>query len=98
MPTYVTLLEFTQDGVEAIDELPARDEEGTALLSSMGIDLLDHYYTLGQYDEVVVCEAPDDETMARGMLAVASDGNVSTETLRAFPEGEFHDVVADIPD
>jgi len=51
MPTYVSLLEFTQDGVESIDDLPSRDEEGTALLSSMGVEITDHYYTLGQYDE-----------------------------------------------
>lgn len=97
MPTYVSLLEFTQDGVEDIDDLPARDEDGKALLSSMGVELTDHYYTLGQYDEVIVCEAQDDETMAQAMLAIASEGNVTTETLRAFEEGEFHDVVADIP-
>jgi len=30
------------------------------------------------------------------MLAVASEGNVSTETLRAFSEDEFHDVVGGI--
>lgn len=93
MPTYVSLLTFTQDGVESIEDLPTRDEEGKSLLSSMGVELTDHYYTLGQYDEVAVCEAPDDETMARAMLAIASEGNVSTETLRAFSESEFHDVV-----
>jgi len=96
MPTYVSLLEFTQDGVESIEDLPTRDEEGTSLLSSMGVEITDHYYTLGQYDEVVVCEAPDDETVARGMLAIASEGNVSTETLRAFSEDDFHDLVGGI--
>lgn len=96
MPTYVSLLEFTQDGVEDIDDLPTRDEDGKALLAQKGVELTDHYYTLGQYDEVIVCEAPDDETMAQAMLAIASEGNVTTETLRAFSEGEFHDVVAGV--
>lgn len=93
MPTYLSLISFTQDGVEDIADLPTRDADGRALLSSMGVDLVDNYYTLGQYDEVAVCEAPDDETMARAMLAIASEGNVTTETLRAFDEGEFHGIV-----
>jgi len=96
MPTYVSLISFTEDGVEDIADLPTRDADGRALLESMGVELVENYYTLGQYDEVAVCEAPDDETMGRAMLAIASEGNVSTETLRAFSEDEFHELVGDL--
>ena len=97
MPTYLSLLNFTEDGIESIDELAQRDADGKSLLASMGVDLKDHYYLLGQYDEVIVYEADDDETAAQAMLAVASEGNITTETLRAFDEADFHDLVEGIP-
>lgn len=98
MPTYVSLLNFTEDGIESIDELAQRDADGKSLLASVGVDLHEHYYLLGQYDELIVYEAPDDETAAQAMLAVASEGNITTETLRAFSEADFHGIVDELPD
>jgi uncharacterized protein with GYD domain len=47
------------------------------------------YLTLGRYDVVYVFDAPDDLTAAKGLLALGMQGNVRTETLRAFAEGEY---------
>ena len=52
---------------------------------------------MGQYDIVLIVEAPDDRTMAKATLAVGSLGNVRTETLRAFTEDEYRKVIADLP-
>jgi uncharacterized protein with GYD domain len=52
---------------------------------------------MGQYDYVVVAEAPDDETMARIALAVAGQGNVRTQTIRAFDRSEMMSIVDGLP-
>jgi uncharacterized protein with GYD domain len=52
---------------------------------------------LGQYDGVVLLEAPNDEAIAQWALALGRGGNVSTETLRLFTEDEFKKMVAALP-
>ena len=54
------------------------------------------YMVMGQYDMVLVTEAPNGETISKLLLAIASGGAVSTETLRAFPEDEYRKVVAEL--
>jgi len=50
--------------------------------------------TLGRHDFVTQVEAPDDETIAGAVLSIASGGNITTETLRAFSEEEYGRIVA----
>ncbi len=57
----------------------------------------DYYLVIGQYDAVVVAEAPDDETVAKLALAIGSEGNVRTETLRAYTEDEYRKIIAALP-
>jgi uncharacterized protein with GYD domain len=52
---------------------------------------------MGQYDIVTIWEAPNDEAIAKVMLAIGSLGNVTTETLRAFTEDEFRKIAAALP-
>ena len=52
---------------------------------------------LGRYDIVTISEAPDDIAAAKVALAIGSAGNVTTETLRAFTEDEYRQIVAALP-
>ncbi len=52
---------------------------------------------IGHYDLVSVVEAPDDETMAKIALSLGSQGNIRTETLRAFTEDEYREIIAGLP-
>ena len=63
----------------------------------MGAEIKEFYTVTGQYDLVVVSEAPDDETVAKLALMIGSQGSVRTETLRAFPEDEYRDIIASLP-
>jgi len=63
----------------------------------VGAEIKEFYLVMGQYDIVLIVEAPDDRTMAKATLAVGSLGNVRTETLRAFTEDEYRKVIADLP-
>jgi uncharacterized protein with GYD domain len=97
MPTYVSLFRYTQKGVEAIKDSPARLDAAKKAVASAGGKLLAFYLTLGQYDAVAVLEFPDDEAAARSALAAGSQGYTRGETLRAFTEEEYRDIVASLP-
>lgn len=97
MPTYIVLQEYTQQGIENIEDSPERLDDAKALAESMGCEVKGFYLTFGDYDMVVVMEAPDDETAAQLALTVGKGGAVSTETLKAFPEDEYRDIIAGLP-
>jgi uncharacterized protein with GYD domain len=97
MATYVILFSYTRQGMDRIKESPDRVDAARRLFREMGAELKQFFLTMGQYDGVVIVEAPDDETMARAALATGSLGNISTETLRAFTEEEFRNLVRTLP-
>ena len=97
MATYILLLRFTQKGIENIKESPARHDASVQAFQAMGAELKEMYLVAGQYDVVIVAEAPDDETIAKCALNLGSKGAVSTETLRAFTEDEYRKIIAALP-
>ncbi len=96
MPTYVTLLHYTEQGIRSIKESPARVDAAKKAFQAAGGELKQFYLALGRYDAVIVGEVPDDETAARIALTFGSLGNIRTETMRVFTEGEFRKIVASL--
>jgi uncharacterized protein with GYD domain len=94
MPTYITLLRYTPQGIEKIKESPARLEKAKAAMKAAGGEMKGFYLTMGAYDAVAISEAPSNEAYAKAMLAIASSGAVRTETLCAFPEAEYLKIVS----
>jgi uncharacterized protein with GYD domain len=94
MPTYVTLMNWTEQGVKSFKESVDRAEAAEVALSPAGIKFKDLYWTIGAYDLVATFEAPDDETLAAALLALAAQGNLRTTTLRAFTAAEMKGVIA----
>lgn len=94
MPTYITLLQFTQQGIEKIKESPARLDKAKAAVKAAGGEIKAFYLTMGRFDGVVISEAPSNEAYAKTMVAIASAGAVRTETLCAFQEAEYRKIVA----
>ncbi len=97
MATYITLLSFTNKGIENIKDSPSRLDKAKELFKSMGAELKEYYLVTGRYDAVVISEAPDDETIAKLSLSVASAGAVRTETLRAYPEKDYRKIISALP-
>jgi len=89
MPTYISLIHFTQKGVETIREGAKRLDVAKQAFRDAGAELKAFYLVTGQYDAVAISEAPNDETVAKLSLRTAAMGNVRTETLRAFNEEEY---------
>jgi uncharacterized protein with GYD domain len=97
MPIYVTLLQFTQQGIEKIKDSPARLDRAKAAIKASGGEMKAFYLTMGRYDALVISEAPSDEAYATTILAIGAAGAVRTETLRAFTEEEYRKIIAAMP-
>ena len=93
MPTYVALINWTDQGVRNFSDTVDRFEGARGQLEGLGIRFKDTYWTLGAHDLVAVLDAPDDESLAAGLLAVAGQGNIRTTTLRAFTGDEMRGII-----
>jgi uncharacterized protein with GYD domain len=97
MATYISMLRYTQQGIEKIKESPTRLDAARKMFESVGAKIKDFYLVNGRYDAIVISEASDDTAVAKVSLALGSRGNVRTETFRAFTEDEFRKIVGGLP-
>lgn len=97
MTTYIMLIRYTQKGIEKIKESPSRLDVAKKAFKAAGAELKEFYLVTGRYDIVVVAEAPNDETIAKCALGLASKGSITTETIRAFKEDEYRKIIAALP-
>jgi uncharacterized protein with GYD domain len=96
MPTYIALLNWTQQGASKVKDSPKRLDDGRKAFKKAGAEIKDVYLTMGRYDLVCVIEARDDESYARAMLELASGGNITTETLKAFSEDQYRKIIGSL--
>src|SRR5258708_5940139 len=94
MPTYITLVKWTQQGVQSIKDAPKRRTAGKEAAAAMGIKWHQAYMVMGQYDVVLLYEAPDDDTATKFALNLGMSGNFSTQTMRAYTEAEADALIA----
>jgi uncharacterized protein with GYD domain len=97
MPTYISLVQFTDKGIQAARETTQRVADWASKVESRGVLIKEMYWTLGQYDQVCVFDGPDDETAASVLLAADMLGNIRTQTLRAFTASEMEKILAKMP-
>ena len=93
MPSYVMLANWTDQGARQVKESPKRLDAARRALVEMGGEFKSVYMTMGDYDLIVVYEAPDDAVAARFTLLLAQLGSVRTKTLKAFPEAAYREII-----
>ena len=96
-PTYISLVKFTEKGIQNAKQTTQRLDAWAAKVQSMGVTIKQMYWTLGEYDQVCIFEAPDDETAASVLLAANMLGNIRSQTMRAFTAAEMDKILAKIP-
>jgi uncharacterized protein with GYD domain len=96
MPTYVALVKWTDQGAQNAKETVNRARQVRADFERRGITRFDVYWTQGRYDIVTLIDAPDEQTVMAGLLALAGRGTVRTESLRAFTETEMEQIIQKI--
>ena len=93
MPTYLIQSQWTDQGVRNVKESAKRLDLGKKKLKEMGGEIKAFYLTTGAYDMLAVVEVPDDATLAAHLLWLGSQGNLRTQTVKAFTEDEFRTIV-----
>jgi uncharacterized protein with GYD domain len=97
MPTYIILGKYTTQGIQSIKQSPERVDRARKAIEAAGGKMGEFKLTLGQYDFILETEAPSDEAFAAVLLAIGSGGTITTESLRAFSEKEFREIVGKLP-
>ncbi|MCL4488653.1 MAG: GYD domain-containing protein [Chloroflexi bacterium] len=97
MSAYISLVNFTDQGIRNVKGTIDRVAAMKKAAQAAGINVIGVWYTLGQYDMVLVAEGPDDETAMRTLLTIGMQGNVRTVSLRAFSEEEMARVIKSLP-
>jgi uncharacterized protein with GYD domain len=94
MATFISLLNFTQQGIRDFKDSPARAAKFKSMAEKLGVTVKDIYWTMGVHDVVLILEAADDEAIAAAMLGLGSLGNVRTQTLRGFNSLEVKEIIS----
>jgi uncharacterized protein with GYD domain len=94
MPTYVTLVHWTEQGIKNFKDTTSRAQDFVKLVEGWGGSVQELLWTVGEYDIVSVVEFPDDETGTAALLRLGASGNVRTNTMRAFNSEEMAAIVS----
>jgi uncharacterized protein with GYD domain len=93
MTTYVVLANWTDQGARNVKDSPRRLDATKAALKELGGEIKSFFLTMGEYDIVMIYEAPDDAIAARFTMQMGMLGNIRTRTLKAFPEAAYREII-----
>lgn len=96
MAVYISLINLTDQGIRSIKDDPNRVKSAAKIAEREGVKLLAEWWTMGQYDAIMIAEAPDDETINRFLLGAGRQGNIRTVTLRAFTPDEMAKIISNL--
>ena len=94
MATFVTLMNFTEQGIRNVKETTKRADAFIASAKKSDVTVKEIYWTVGSHDGVIILEAPNEEAVTAVLLSLGSLGNVRTQTLRAFDKSEIEAILA----
>jgi uncharacterized protein with GYD domain len=93
MPTYISLFNFTDQGIRNVRDTVDRYDRSKELADKHGVRFEQVYWTVGPYDIVAIAEAPDEESVSAFFLELSSAGNLRTTTLRAYDREEMSSIL-----
>ena len=93
MPTYIALMNWTDQGIRNVRDTVNRREQADALAEKHGAKIEQVYWTVGPYDIVTILQAPDDESATAVLLELGTGGNLRTVTLRAYDREEMSGIL-----
>jgi uncharacterized protein with GYD domain len=89
MPRYISLIRHAEKGAHAIKQSTGRAHAFDKAAARAGVKIEGQYWTLGQYDGVLIMSASREEQALHCLALLASAGFARTETLPAFTDQEF---------
>jgi uncharacterized protein with GYD domain len=97
MYTYIGLLNFTEKGIQNIKDTTKRAAAAKEAGKKMGVNMREIYWTMGDHDLVCILEADNEAAVTAFNLAVAQQGNVRSQSLRAFSASEMETILKKLP-
>jgi uncharacterized protein with GYD domain len=97
MPLFIVTINWTDQGIRAIKDAPKRRQAAKDLAKKVGVEIKQLYLTTGDSDLLAIVEAASGENIAKFAMAMGSQGNVRTRTVRAWTEAEFDKMVSELP-
>ncbi len=97
MPLFILALSWTDQGIRAVKDVPKRSQVARELAKKVGVEIKQVYLTSGDSDLLVIVDAPNGDNVAKFAMALASQGNVRSRTLRAWTEAEYLKLVSELP-
>jgi uncharacterized protein with GYD domain len=95
MPMFVVLGNWTDEGFKKAKDAPSRIKDTHKAVADVG-GKMQLYYTLGEYDFIMVCDMPDEKAIIKTLVWLGSKGNVRTKTLKAWTEEEAAKVLSEV--
>jgi uncharacterized protein with GYD domain len=89
MARCVLLLKFTDKGIAAVKDSPARAAAFREAAAKAGAKVETLLWMHGEYDGLVVLSAPDEAALSSVALQLGGRGFVRTTLCRALDEAEF---------
>lgn len=96
MPLYVTLINWTDQGVRTVRNTVKRADAVVAAAKKQRCEVRQLLWTMGAYDALAIFDAPSDQAMSTLALSIASQGNVRTLTMRAYEKAEMTKIIAGV--
>jgi len=94
---FILSLRWTEQAIRAVKDAPKRAQAARDLAKKVGVEIKEAYLTTGDDDLVVIVDAPNGDNVVKFALALGSEGNVRTRTVRAWPQSEFLKLISELP-
>ena len=89
MGRYIIISNLTDEGSKTLKKNPGRIKEVNEELNDMGVEVLDQYAVLGNFDFLTIVETDNESRINKALVEIASRGSIKTATYKAIPIDEF---------
>jgi uncharacterized protein with GYD domain len=97
MPLFIVTLNWTDQGIRTVKDSPKRAQAARELARKVGVEIKQFYLTSGESDLLVIVESPNGDNVAKLAMALGSQGNIRTKTVRAWTEAEYEKLISELP-
>jgi uncharacterized protein with GYD domain len=97
MPLFIVTLNWTEQGIRTVKDSPKRAQAARELAKKVGVEIKQFYLTSGESDLLVIVESPNGDNVAKLAMALGSQGNIRTKTVRAWTEAEYEKLISELP-
>jgi uncharacterized protein with GYD domain len=96
MPTFIITLNWTEQGIRNVKDVPKRVAAGRETAKKLGVEYKQIYLTSGQSDLLIIVESASGDNVAKLCMQIGAHGNVRTRTVRAWSEAEFQKLISEL--